>query len=120
MSQPLRTADDYELFVYTLPGQYPSILELTLVFERRGATLARVAGELVFDRDYRIVVRERVLFDRLPAVIEWYGYEVWQGEQKLFWMTRSLTPMNQRCRAAILITNIYPQTSNTIGSRRQR
>ena len=44
-----------------------------------------VAGELLFDHGIRLVARQRVLFDRSPAVIDWYGYEVWQGEEKLFW-----------------------------------
>jgi len=57
----------------------------TLTFVRRGVSLARVAGELYFDHDIRLVIRERVVYDRLPAVIDAYGYEVWQGEEKLYW-----------------------------------
>ncbi len=85
MNNPFRTADDYEIFLYTLPERFPAIRRSTLVFERRGATLARVAGEITFAQNYRLIVRERILFNRLPAVIEWYGYEVWQGEEKLYW-----------------------------------
>lgn len=85
MTNPLRSADDYELFIYTLAERYSLITSSTLVFERRGSTLARVAGEIVFEKGFRIVVRERVVFDRAPAYIEWYGYEIWQGEQKLYW-----------------------------------
>lgn len=32
-----------------------------------------------------MAVRERILFDRLPVVIDWYGYEAWRDEDKLFW-----------------------------------
>jgi hypothetical protein len=32
-----------------------------------------------------LVVRERVLYDRRPAVIDEYGYEVWHGDNKLYW-----------------------------------
>lgn len=85
MNNPFRTADDYEIFLYTLSERFPTIRRSTLVFERRGTTLARVAGEITFAQNYRIIVRERILFNRLPAVIEWYGYEVWQGEEKLYW-----------------------------------
>lgn len=85
MSNPLRTAEDYELFLYTLPQQFPSVRRSTLTFARLGSSLARVAGELYFDRDIRLVVRERVLYDRSPLVIDWYGYEVWQGNEKLYW-----------------------------------
>ena len=85
MNNPLRSADDYELFIYTLVERYLSIQSSTVVFERRGTSLARVAGELVLQQGFRIVVRERDVFDRSPATIEWYGYEVWQEEQKLYW-----------------------------------
>ena len=85
MSNPLRTPQDYELFLYTLTEQFPSITQSTIFLIRIGATLARVTGELHFDHDLRIVVRERIVYDRLPAVIDWYGYEVWRGGEKLYW-----------------------------------
>jgi len=85
MNNPLRTPEDYELFLYTLADQFPSIRCSTVTFVRRGASLARVAGELYFDHEIRLVVRERVLYRRLPVVIDEYGYQVWQGDDKLCW-----------------------------------
>jgi hypothetical protein len=85
MSNPLRTPEDYELFLYTLVGQFPSVSRSTLTFIRWGASLARVEGELHFDYDVRLVVRERVVYARLPVVIDWYGYEVWRSMEKLCW-----------------------------------
>jgi hypothetical protein len=85
MSTPLRTTEDYEAFLYGLPDAFPSIHASTLIFIRRGGTLARVAGELRFSQGFRLIVRERILYDRLPAVIDSYGYEVWQDENKLYW-----------------------------------
>lgn len=85
MSNPLRTPEDYELFLYTLPEQFPSITHSSLSFIRIGATLARVAGELNFDHNLRLTIRQRIVYDRLPAVIDWYGYEVWRGAEKLYW-----------------------------------
>jgi hypothetical protein len=85
MSNPLRTAADYELLLYTLPQQFPSIQRSTITFVRRGVSLARVAGALFFAQDFKLVVRERVLFQRLPALLDWYGYEIWQGDEKLCW-----------------------------------
>ena len=82
---PLRSASDYELFLYTLAQEFPAIRRSTLMFARFGASLARVAGELYFDHDVRAVVRERLLYDRSPLIIDWYGHEVWQGEDLLFW-----------------------------------
>lgn len=85
MSNPLRTPEDYELFLYTLPEDFESVLSSTLVFIRRGASLARVEGDVLFDREIRLVVRERLLMNRLPMVIDSCGYEVWQGSDKLYW-----------------------------------
>lgn len=85
MTDPFRAPEDYELFLYTLTEQFLSVRSATVVFIRRGATLARVAGELYFEHNLRLVVRERILYQRLPLVIDWYGYEVWQGEEKLYW-----------------------------------
>lgn len=85
MTSPFRSPGDYELFVYTLTEQFPTIQRSTLVLVRRGATLARVTGELHFAHEVRLTVRERVLYHRLPLVIDWYGYEVWRGQEKLYW-----------------------------------
>ena len=85
MNDPLRTIEDYELFLYTLKQQFPSIKHSSLILIKRGSSLARVSGELQFDHDLRLVVRERILYHRLPAVIDEYGYEVWGGNEKLYW-----------------------------------
>lgn len=85
MNNPLRTPEDYELFIYSLTKNFPSIQRSTITFIRKGASLARVAGELFFGHDIRVTVRERLTYSRLPALIDWYGYEVWQGSEKLFW-----------------------------------
>jgi hypothetical protein len=85
MTNPLRTAEDYELFVYAIKDAFPSVRRSTLTFVRRGASLARVTGALHFDHGFRLVVRERLVYDHLPAVIEWYGYEIWRGCEKLCW-----------------------------------
>ena len=85
MNNPLRTPGDYELFLYTLTEQFPAVRRSTITFVRRGASLARVAGELYFNNDIRLVVRERLVYNRLPVIIDSYGYEVWQGEENLYW-----------------------------------
>lgn len=85
MNNPFQTPGDYEQFLYNLPNQFPSIQRSTMTFVRRGATLARIAGEIFFAQSIRLIVRERVSYDRLPIVINGYGYEVWQNQQKLYW-----------------------------------
>lgn len=94
MSNPFRTPEDYELFLYTLAEHFSSVLSSTIVFVRRGATLARVAGEVHFAGNIRLVVRERILYRRLPLVIDWYGYEVWQGKEKMYWYDSQPHPDN--------------------------
>lgn len=89
MTDYFRTAEDYELFVYSLTDRFKSIRHSTLTFVRRGASLGRIAGELHFDQQIRLVVRERILFDRLPLVIDWYGYESGAGTKNCFGMIRS-------------------------------
>jgi hypothetical protein len=98
MNNPLRTADDYELFIYEIKERFPSVRRSTLTFVRRGSSLARVAGELHFDRDVRLVVRERIVYDRQPAVIDSYGYEVWKGRDKLHWYDSQPHPDEQNLK----------------------
>ena len=74
MSNPLRTSENYELFLYTLSKQFPAVRRSTVIFIRRGTALARVAGTLDFDYDIRLIVRERLVYPRLPVVIDGYGY----------------------------------------------
>jgi hypothetical protein len=85
MKNPLDTIEQYELFLYTLKEAFPTIKHSTIVFIRRGVTLAKSAGEIHFNQGFRLVVRERLLFDRQPGIIDWYGYEIWKDNRKLFW-----------------------------------
>ncbi len=84
MNNPLRTPEDYELFLYTLTEQFSSVRSSTLFFVRRDATQARIIGELQFEHGIRIKIHERVLYHDLPMTIYWYGYDVWRAEEKLY------------------------------------
>ena len=64
MSNSLRTSEDYELFLYTITDQFPSVRRSTVTLIRRGATIARVTGEIYFDSNVRLVVRERLVYHR--------------------------------------------------------
>ena len=99
MSNPFRTSEDYELFIYSLRDQFKSIRQSTLALVRMGASLGRVAGEIHFERGFRLVVRERILFGRLPLVIDWYGYAVWRGDEKLFWYDSQPHPNDPALRS---------------------
>ena len=102
MKNPLRTVEDYELFLYTLKQQFPFVKHSTLILARRGSSLARVSGELEFEHEIRLVVRERILYHRLPAVIDEYGYEVWRGHDKLYWYDAQPHPND------LILQSTYP------------
>lgn len=99
LPDPLRSLADYELFLYSLPDTFPCIDRSSLVLVRRGATLARVAGEVHFAQQVRLVVRERLVFDRLPGQIEGYGYELWRGGEKVFWYDSQPNPQDPLLQA---------------------
>jgi hypothetical protein len=68
-----------------LAERFKCVRQSTVTLVRRGASLARVAGEVKFDDGFRLVVVERVIADRSPAVIDAYGYEICRGTEKLCW-----------------------------------
>ncbi|WPL15219.1 hypothetical protein Thiowin_00102 [Thiorhodovibrio winogradskyi] len=82
---PFQSLTDYEAFIYGLGTQCEAIRRSTLVVVRRGATVAILRGELEFNHEVRLTVRERLTFDDLPGRIREYGYEVWQQGQLLYW-----------------------------------
>jgi len=84
-SSAFRTPEDYELFLYTLAEQFQVVSRSTLVLVRVGASMARVTGELILRNNIKLVIRERLVFDRLPVVLDSYGYEAWRGDEKLYW-----------------------------------
>jgi hypothetical protein len=107
MSNALRTPEDYELFIYTFAQVFPSIRHSTLTLVRKGASLGRVAGKVQVDEDYRLTVRERLSFDRLPGSIGSYGMSFGEGVRSCSGTIRSLIQMIRRCSNPTLITNIF-------------
>ena len=82
---PFLSLRNYEEFVYTLLHRHVSIVSSTLVVAQRGAKLATVLGEIVLHDGYRLTIAELVTFDKGPLTLERYGYEVWRGEEQLYW-----------------------------------
>lgn len=91
---PFRSLHSYEEFIYTLSNLFPVVTSSTLVVYQRGATLGLVSGEIFFDQGYRIVVRERFQIQNGMVVIQRYGYEIWCGEEKLYWYDSQPHPDN--------------------------
>jgi hypothetical protein len=82
---PLQSLPEYEQFIYTLPQRYASIHASTLTVIRRGATLALLTGTVDVLGGYHLVVREKLSFADNTGSIVGYGYEVWQGNELLYW-----------------------------------
>jgi len=80
-----RTLLDYELFIYALQDDYPSVQMSTLTVIRQASDVATVEGELFFPNDLCLRVLEVVRFDLTPPRLSRYGYEVWRGSEKLYW-----------------------------------
>lgn len=99
MTDPFRTPEDYELFIYTLRDHFSGIQHSNLAFVRKGSTLAKISGEIHFENGFRLVVLERVLFNRLPLIIDSYGYEIWKGNEKLCWYDSQPHPHIESLRA---------------------
>ena len=83
MANPLASVESYETFVYSLQHQYHQIKVSTLVFKRSGKLFGELFGQLFFEGGVRIFVKERLDFKN--NVIKGYGYEVWRGNEKLYW-----------------------------------
>jgi hypothetical protein len=82
---PFQSLREYELYIYTLLQHFPQVDRSTLVVAQRGRLYAEVTGELAFSGGHRLIVYERLTWDRGPLVIEGYSYEVWRGGDKLYW-----------------------------------
>lgn len=83
MENPLAGAESYELLVYSIQQRYPQIKVSTLVLKRVGKMFGEVSGQVFFDNDIRLFVKERLDFKN--AVIKGYSYEVWRATEKLYW-----------------------------------
>jgi hypothetical protein len=84
MSQ-FQSLREYELFVYTLAQRFTTMRYSTLVVAQRGRYLAELKGELAFSGEHRLAVYERLTWDAGSLTIEGYSYEVWRGNEKLYW-----------------------------------
>ena len=89
---PLRSLSEYELFIYTLLQAFPVIRRSTLVVIRRGAAAAVLRGELEFEHGIRLNVREKLSFAKVSGEIMEYGYEVWHGDEELYWYDSQAHP----------------------------
>jgi len=74
----------YEIFVYSLRDRFPIIRRATLTIIHRGQGTAELRGDVEFEGDLRLGVREYLRFDLEPPRILQYSYEVWRGSEELW------------------------------------
>lgn len=82
---PFQSLREYEEYIYTLKQRFPSIERSTLTVVTRGKRVAVLHGELTFAQGYRLSIQERLSFDTGHVLIEFYGYEFWQNNEKFAW-----------------------------------
>lgn len=76
--------ETYERFIYQLGETVTSIEASTVVLIRRGRVIAVVRGEIHFKNNLRLHVYEDLT--SIPTLqITGYGYEVYRGNEKLYW-----------------------------------
>jgi hypothetical protein len=77
------TLEEYERFIYNIPNQFPAVRYSTLVFIRLDPMTAVVRGEVFFEGDIYLRVREALDFD--SGFLQTYSYEVYRGDEQLYW-----------------------------------
>lgn len=75
--------ESYESYIYQLPNLYDSIKFSTLTSFQVDKWTMIIKGEILFDKNIILRVREVIDFDE--RLIQSYSYEVFQREEKLYW-----------------------------------
>ena len=79
----LLSRPDYEQWLYAIPDTYASVRSSTVRFYTTSATTGVVQGTIFFHSGHELRVTELVDF-AVGDILD-YGYEVWQGNEKLYW-----------------------------------
>ena len=79
----LTSIESYRNAIYAFLDTAPSIRRHTVRIYPRGAFVGILEGSIEFDHGITLRVYERLDFIRQRIVA--YSYEVWQGQQQLYW-----------------------------------
>lgn len=82
-TNPLASITDYETFIYGLPDAFPCTRMSTLVVVHTGPVTAIVRGEIYLEQS--LVLRVLEVLNARQQRIERYGYELWKGNEELYW-----------------------------------
>ncbi len=106
-SQPLNSLAEYSRFVAALIDR-PDIERSTVAVWSESPYTGVAEGEIFFKHGLRLRIREELDFD--AALITAYGYEAYQGEERLYWYDDFPHPND---------TGVHISSSQTHSSRRQ-
>ena len=81
-ANPLKSLSNYSHFMAELLTQ-PNVKSSTVVVWSDSPYTGVAEGEVIFTNGLRLRVREEVDFD--AGIIISYGYEVYRGEERLYW-----------------------------------
>lgn len=81
-TNPLKSLRDYSRFVAALLSQ-PNVVSSTVAVWSDSPYTSIAEGDVLFDNGLRLRMREEVDLD--AALIISYGYEVYRGEERLYW-----------------------------------
>lgn len=79
---PLKSLNDYSVFVAEWLSQ-PNIVSSTVSVWSDSPYTGIAEGEVLFTNGLRLRMREEIDFD--AGLIISYGYEVYRGEERLYW-----------------------------------
>ena len=79
----LLSRSSYERWLYDIPATFPTVRSSTLHFFTTSATTGVVEGSVFFHSGHELRISELVDF-AVGDMLD-YGYEVWQGDEKLYW-----------------------------------
>ncbi|HXM47773.1 MAG TPA: DUF6516 family protein [Pyrinomonadaceae bacterium] len=82
IANPLKSLSDYSRFVAELLGQ-PNVQSSTVAVWSDSPYTSVAEGEAFFTNGLRLRMREEVDLD--AGLIISYGYEVYRGEERLYW-----------------------------------
>ncbi|QLQ06169.1 MAG: hypothetical protein HZY76_08995 [Anaerolineae bacterium] len=81
-ANPLRSLDSYSRYLARLLDQ-PGVLTSTVAVWSDSPYTGLAEGEVFFVNGLRMRIREEIDFDE--GIITSYGYEVYRGDERLYW-----------------------------------
>jgi len=82
MNDPLRSLNEYSRYIAELFSQ-PKVKSSTVAVWSDSPYTGVAEGEVIFVNGLRLRMREEVDFE--AGLIISYGYEVYRGEERLYW-----------------------------------